>query len=238
MGDVSQVDAELILFKHVVESKHKYDYIHLISGVDLPIKSQDYIHDFFNSQKVGTNFIGYAKGKINEEDLERRKNNYYLFTNHLKPRKNTLVHKLEYAAFKIIRDFYLWFQNISGIKRSLSEKTIKKGCNWVSITQDLCTYLVENENRIKKLIKGMPCADEIFIQTMVFNSEFKTTIYDLNKDFAIGTRLIDWKRGWPYTFRKDDYMQLINSNCLFARKFSSDIDKEIILEIYRHLNKR
>jgi len=31
----------------------KYEYLHLLSGQDLPLKDQDYIHGFFNSLKKG-----------------------------------------------------------------------------------------------------------------------------------------------------------------------------------------
>ena len=41
----SQIRAELSLLKCAV--KKKYDYYHLVSGADLPIKTQDEIHQFF-----------------------------------------------------------------------------------------------------------------------------------------------------------------------------------------------
>ena len=41
-------------------------------------------------------------------------------------------------------------------------------------------------------------------------------------------RHIDWNRGEPYTFKNEDYNELKNSECFFARKFSSKIDKKII----------
>lgn len=56
-GNISQIKTELILFK-TASSKKKYQYYHLISGVDLPIKSQDYIHHFFDRNN-GREFIGY-----------------------------------------------------------------------------------------------------------------------------------------------------------------------------------
>lgn len=44
-GDVSQLETEIILFETAI--KHgQYEYYHLISGMDLPIKSNDYIHNF------------------------------------------------------------------------------------------------------------------------------------------------------------------------------------------------
>ena len=34
-------------------------------------------------------------------------------------------------------------------------------------------------------------------------------------------RLIDWRRGNPYVWRDEDYDELIHSDRIFARKFSS-----------------
>lgn len=48
-GDFSLVQSELILLKEATKSKYKY--YHLISGVDLPIKSQYYIHKFLKNMK-------------------------------------------------------------------------------------------------------------------------------------------------------------------------------------------
>ena len=35
-------------------------------------------------------------------------------------------------------------------------------------------------------------------------------------------RYIDWKRGNPYVFKEDDIPEIVSSDMLFARKFSSD----------------
>ena len=51
-------------------------------------------------------------------------------------------------------------------------------------------------------------------------------------------RLIDWKRGNPYVWHKDDFGILINSDRLFARKFSSSIDKAIVEELTQTILKR
>ena len=44
-------------------------------------------------------------------------------------------------------------------------------------------------------------------------------------------RLIDWKRGAPYTFRYSDKEELIKSDMLFCRKFDEHIDSDIISAI-------
>lgn len=72
------------------------------------------------------------------------------------------------------------------------------------------------------------CADELFLQTVAMESPLRETIIDDS------LREIDWERGKPYTYRSDDYELLMSSHNLFARKFSSDIDKNIIEMVYEN----
>lgn len=50
-------------------------------------------------------------------------------------------------------------------------------------------------------------------------------------------RFIDWNRGTPYVWKKDDFNELISSEALYARKFDEKTDKEIIDKIKLHLSK-
>ena len=48
-ADYSQVEAEYILLKAALNSDASYSYYHLLSGMDLPIKTQDEIHAYFDN---------------------------------------------------------------------------------------------------------------------------------------------------------------------------------------------
>ena len=50
----------------------------------------------------------------------------------------------------------------------------------------------------------------------------------MTDEFEGCLREIDWKRGRPYIWRKEDYEYLSQSNKLFARKFDENVDGEII----------
>lgn len=56
-----------------------YAYYHLLSGQDLPIKSQDYIHQFFEEHQ-GKEFVGINHGEEFEWDCRRKMMRYWLFT--------------------------------------------------------------------------------------------------------------------------------------------------------------
>ena len=53
-GGYSQIESELHLFEAAAENS--YAYYHLLSGVDLPLKTQDEIHAFFDAND-GKEFI-------------------------------------------------------------------------------------------------------------------------------------------------------------------------------------
>lgn len=82
MGDISQIKVELLLLKTALNQGH-YSYLHLLSGVDLPIKSQDYIHDFF-TRHAGFEFVGFAHKKTDDENAREKAGYIYLFTRYIK----------------------------------------------------------------------------------------------------------------------------------------------------------
>lgn len=213
-GDISLIKAEILLLESACK-QNKYDYYHLLSGVDVPIKNQNFIHDFFNANK-GKEFIGFAKGSNNEKDISERTQSYHFYTRYYKS-KNRLVR----TFFYYLRNFSLNLQHAIGFKRKYPF-ILKKGCNWMSISHDLALYLISKKHFMLKEFKYVPCVDEIFIQSIVWNSKFKDSIYDIEDEYNSCMREIDWKRGMPYIWGQgdDDIKRLINSNKLFARKFS------------------
>ncbi len=97
-ADYSQVDVTLVLLKTAV-TKQEYHYYHLLSGADLPIKSQDYIHDFFKDKDC--EFIGIVP-KIFWYSIRRVKY-YFLFLNTPHYRKFKLV---------ITSQIIYWLKNV------------------------------------------------------------------------------------------------------------------------------
>lgn len=229
-GDISQICAELTLYDTVLKQNNNYSYIHLLSGADLPIHSQDYIHNYFNHLPSGTNLIGFTNDKNNESDLLRKTQYQYIFLKYYK-QKNTFRGRV----CTIIGKTWLKIQKALKIKVDWTGYNLAKGAQWVSITMNFAQYLVSNKNMIIQKFKHVYCSDEIYKQTMVMSSEFKDTVMTHNDAYFGYMRKIDWDRGNPYIWRSTDFDELINSDALFARKFRSDIDKEIIDRIYKNI---
>lgn len=213
-GAYSQIKAELKLFK--AASIKNYRFYHLISGADLPIKSQQEIHEFFE-QNLDKEFIRFESDKFLYND---RINFYYFFQKNL--RNKTIE--------KFLNKVFIYLQKRLNLKRNLGI-SFQKGTQWVSITDELVKFILTKEEWIEKTFSHTFCSDEIFIQTIVENTEyFKNRLYRKKYDNKMESiqRLIDWDRGNPYVFREADLPEILNSSALFARKFDPNIDKKII----------
>ena len=220
----SQINCELLLLKEA--TKNNYSYYHLLSGNDLLLKDSTEIFNYFNNNNK--EYIAYNSiDKITESELERIK--YYHILNKNRRHNNKIIRELSTKIYYKL----LSIQKKLKINRLKNNKLeIRKGANWFSITNDLAKYILTKEKDIFKMYKYSNCADELFLQTITYNSKFKENIYNKYSDEHQNIkRYIDWNRGEPYTFTLEDYDELINSNCFFARKFSSQIDKKIIDKI-------
>ena len=215
-GGSSMIWAELSLLKKAT-SIQSYQFYHLLSGQDLPIKSQDHIHLFFDNNP-GKEFVRYYNPTFSHEDRVRY---YHLFQDQLGRRYTNKYNRR-----------FLRLQERIGIKRN---KTIPfyKGTQWFSITDNFARYIVEKETTIRRLFRYTFCCDEVFLQTMLMMSPYKDNRYWLPMDNNMHAimRLIDWERGDPYVFRIDDLDELKSTDLLFCRKFDSQIDGDIIQSV-------
>ena len=221
-GGYSQIKCELLLLKYAIKKEHSY--YHLLSGVDLPLKTQDKIHEFFEKYN-GLEFVDEDYQIVEESALDRIK--YYYF---LTDKKTDFAYALKRKILKVQK-----FLKINRLNRH-SKMIFQKGRNWFSITHELAKELIKNEGLIKNIFRYSHCGDELFLQTIVRNTGFCKKICNKNTMPDIpDTRHIDWERGGPYVFRSEDYQELKNTDALFARKFDERVDSDIIEKIYRDL---
>ena len=229
-ADYSIVEVELKLLKAANNDVNGggYSYYHLLSGVDLPIKSNGEIYSYFESS--GKNFIGIVPNEVYYS--VRRVKFYHPFTQFEAYRNSKLL--------KGIDRLLEYIQKAVGINRikNINWKIID-GWQWFSITEEFCNYLLENEVLIKKIFSRTISCDELVLQTLAYNSEFYNTLND-TMDLKNGSmRYIDWQRGKPYVWGKEeqDYEMLMNSPYMFARKFDES-HMDIVDKIYNELMRR
>lgn len=219
-GAYSMVVAEYNLFKTAYE-KGPYGYYHLISGVDLPIKSQEYIHQVCDNA-AGTEYIAFADASMSE--LDYRVQHYFLFQNEFKG-----------AGFlkRLTRKVFVKAQDMVGYHRT--DVKVRKGSQWCSVTQDFVAYLLSKEADVKKMFDHTFCPDELFVQTVCANSPFMEKVKEADSEFDGNLRYIKWVDGALLPITIDDLPALKRSNRWFARKFSGK-DKELVDAIKDMIN--
>lgn len=228
-GTESQVKCEIFLLKSAWRKAY-YDYYHIISGADYPIKTHEQIELFF-LQNAGKEFVHFDAPEAAAVTKERVC--YYHPLN--KFYKITPIKSIHWFFFRL-DDLLVFIQKIMGIKRTIPFAKLQKGCNWCSITQDFVTYLLEYEDTILEMVKSSECADEIFVQTILINSDFADRLYcaSFDNDYAQCARFIMWNEEnvkYPKTLSDEDFEQIINSDAVFARKFSSGKSNSLIRKI-------
>lgn len=226
-GDYSQIAAELILMKNA-KSHGPYRRYHLLSGVDLPLHSQKMIHEFFDSYP-DKEFVGICSPKDIRENSIYRIGYRHICLHYY--RSHNLILKC-YSHF--VHRCAIEIQRLFNIKRNLHELEISRGPQWFSITNDLLQYILENEDFIEHTFNHGFCVDELFIPTLVWNSRYRDKVFSCNQ-YESCDRLIDFKRGNPWVWRTEDFDTLVNSGKMFARKFSSKVDVNIINKIFDYV---
>lgn len=232
-GSFELVETELLLLKKA--KKYNYDYYHLLSGMDLMIKPMSKMKEFFENNK-GFEFVHYDTEErlIKDKEIQRRTKLFHYFTNYRRRFKCKLINSL----FTFLDRISMIIQMAIGIDRNKKYKEIiKYGSQWFSITDTFAKYVIDNKDKVYRIFKYTKCSDELFIQTLLFNSNFKNKLYDkkFDNDCMANVRLIDisirGKNGSPYTWKINDLDELTKTECLFARKFDMNIDKEIVEKI-------
>lgn len=230
-GSFELVQTELLLFENA--HANKYDYYHLISGADLPIKSKQYIDSFFEKNN-GYEFVHFDMEERLKKDHEigRRTRLYHFLQNY---RRRYKIGALN-SFFTFVERVLLVVQIVLKVDRmkKYPDFRVKYGSQWVSITDSLVNYILSQKDFIGSVFRYTNCADELFIQSLVYNSHFKERLYDKNYDDDVrgNMRLIDMKQrghnGNPYTWTINDWEEIKESPCLFARKFNLNKDRQII----------
>ncbi|MCI8319033.1 MAG: beta-1,6-N-acetylglucosaminyltransferase [Lachnospiraceae bacterium] len=232
-GGTTLIEATLKLLKKSTETG-KYEYYHLISGQDFPLKSQKEIHQFFEAHQ-GLEFISCKP--MNSNYNERIKY-YYYFQDVFGGR--TLFNKA-------MKKLSVWIQRRVGVDRTKNKyKQYGIGAQWFSITDHMARYVVTCEKEIADNFYKCFCADEIFLQTIWLNAPFyaeeRKYHSNISNDqyveeiFHDVMRGVNWSRGTPYVYDERDYKMLIESGCLFARKMSEEKSMKLVYMIKKHMN--
>lgn len=231
-GGPSLVQAELNLLRAAVGGG--YRYYHLISGADLPLKSQNEVHEFFAAND-GLEFVHFDPLDLSAREIGRVK--YYYPLQELIGRYR---HKKIFRRFlSALASVALMLQKVLRVNRLNPAIQIAKGAQWFSISHSLAVFVLEREPWVQKFIKMSLIPDELVLQTLVINSHFKDRLYwrKFDNDYRACMRLVEW-RPRIYTYRAGDLPRLLESDFLFARKFDESVDGQVIDQVVKYIQTR
>ena len=227
-GHYSLAECEMILLKAAVMGQ--YDYYHLLSGVDVPVKSRSYIESYF-LRAPGRNYINYQMPVLSRDYADRVRFSYPFQRWNIRNRVIRTGIRLTSNAV----------QRVLGVDRTRKYDpgfVFQKGTQWFSITHELAAYLLAHEEEIREKFHSTFCSDEMFLHSLVVNSPFRDTLPpgDFQNDYACCLRYIDWTRGKPYVFTDADYEELISTgpDHLFARKFDCVRNGDLVDRLFAH----
>lgn len=204
-----------------------YSYFHFVSGVDLPIKPVRDIYDYF--ERSGKNFIPFYQ----YPKVPRRVKSVRVY--------HPLVSLHSFRSHKILKGIdraMEYGQRLIGINRLRHKNLeIQDGWNWCSLQKDFAEYAISKEAEMEKVFRSTIAPEEKVFQTIIWHSEYRQTLADVNDIIKGCLRMIDWQRGTPYVWGqdKDDFEFLMNCDCMFARKFDEK-HMEIVNQIFERLS--
>ena len=222
----SEVFIDAIVSLVALASQEEHAFYHLLSGVDLPLKTQREIHAFFDAH-AGREFVSFERETAKPAVIERRIAHW-----HWKNPVNPFLKKLDRRLAPVFGSL----QTLLRINRVKNAPVVfQKGGVWFSITHDLARYVVKTMPHDRAYYRASSCADEIWLQTLVANSPFmqRRAFQGWDDELAATMRYVDWSGGGasPRTLTSADYEMLMASGMLFARKFDADKDAGIIQRI-------
>lgn len=212
----SQVQATIKLFELVESTKRTYDYIHFISGQDLPLMSHAQMDAYIENKGTDQQFVEVH----NIDSYKWRLTQYSFFRENPNNRKK--LYRLTDIALRLIQMPFVHRNNFKGFE-------LYKGSQWFSITYECMNYILSyiHENDYCSKFEYTACPDEHFFQVLLMNSKYKDNVLKYNSRYIVFEGL----NASPKTLGVDDMDSFMNGQYMFARKFDMNKDKKVISKI-------
>lgn len=207
-GTYSQIQSYFELYREA-HNNGPYDYYHLLSGTTLPLKSQDYLHSFFEKCH-GQSLVNLWKRDDGESEFKLKRIHFWI---------DNFQSNIKWLQWCTQRFWTLnmFVQKRLGIRINKKDTFHKADC-WVSLSDSAIKYLLENESRIARKYKYSFAGDEYYVATELMNNPMTKVLhcpYLLYRVFEPG-------EPHPKNLTIKDFNELQNTEYLFARKFSDN----------------
>ncbi|MCC4404925.1 beta-1,6-N-acetylglucosaminyltransferase [Limosilactobacillus reuteri] len=221
-GSYSIVKATIDLMKMALNNNQN-TYFHLISGQDWPLMSPAKIYEYFehtnqiymnywpavSMRKTGEPEIWWTKYYFNYDSINRRTT------------FGKVYHRLLLLVQTVLRINKL-------DKYGLKEDYIYAGKEWVDIPRDALEFAItyyEQHPNLEKIFSTSFCSDEMWLQTILCNSEFKPRI---EKNIHHYIEMTEKHGSRPAILDEEDYSKIISGNYWWGRKVERPISDKLI----------
>ncbi|OOE78665.1 hypothetical protein BZG72_15250 [Salinivibrio sp. PR6] len=230
-GGVSQITATLNSMKYIC-ANYNFEYISLISGDDFLYKGLQPFNQYLGESKK-TEFIGVCSlSGVNDREGARF---LYRYNDVFFDRSNSIKNKFTRVLLRTAFSFGL-MEN----KMSKPFEVMYKGSNWFTITRECVFYIlnyVHLNSSYLDYFKFSYCCDEVFFQSIVYNSKFKfftkSYIESNEDDNLCSLRKIDWFSGpeYPKVFTYTDVLNLSDDETFVLRKVSESVSPDTLEQL-------
>lgn len=219
-GSFNHLRSILFLLKQAM--KLHPDYVHVITGEDYPIVS-DELFDVFFAEKNGFSFLSLSC--VDDCSWIRERYSYYWFTDLIRHPKDG-----NYALHPVISELLKWQKKL-GIKRRkigpFERNELYKGLVYVSLHKNAAQYVLDYMKTHKSFLRSLKTClipEEFFFQTLLVNSPLRDKLVNDN------LRYMDWQFRdgiSPCVLNETDYETIKQSGKLIMRKVSAKSEKLI-----------
>lgn len=209
-GSYALTEAMIRLIE-AAQSFSAFEYFHVISGSDLPVRPinefESYLEEIYPKDIL-------AACALDRNNFQQKKRLYSRYVINNRNFYNNLVQKI-----------YFFIGTYISHRQILPNVDFYFGNSWITVTHDTATWLVKKwrDPIINDFFKETFCPDEIFFPTYInaFNNGASAHFYDV--------RYTVWNgQPRPKYLTIEDLPAIRASHKYFARKFQSELSKELI----------
>lgn len=237
-GAFSQCKYQIKLIKACIESNIHFDRVFFLSGLDYPLWSNEKIIDFLKKNTNKEFIMGMNLTQCTSPNKMQTRVRLYHFRD--LPIKHHLLYRIVYCTIKeLSKIFHINKPNYIIINKKKQE--IYCGSSWWCLTRDCIEYIYnimkQANNPYETYFKTCLAPDEMYIQTIVFNSEYKNNAILYHGEYP-GLKGLTPLHYIEYTdkiatYNENDFQKLLASNKMFCRKVQTGISDKLI-EMINH----
>lgn len=242
-GAFSQCRYQMSLIDACIKSNINFDRVFFLSGLDYPLWSNNKIINFLEMNPNKEFIKGMNLSLCKNPNKMQTRVMYYHFRD--LPIKNHFLYRGIYVITREILKF-LHITKPNYIIINKQKQDIYCGSSWWCLTFDCLKYVFnimkQPNNPYEVYFRTCLAPDEMYIQTIVFNSKYKNKAILHHGEYPglVGLTPLHYIEydNKIATYNENDFHKLIESDKMFCRKLQSSISENLIKKIdnYRKHN--